>query len=104
MSSSEMAEMLGSSASGRDRLRALVDELDRGGYTAAGKRLADDLDASRSIDRSSAKEADLLARVGPASPEPDLDRSGVANQYRIALGRGCYASAFLADDTATPPP
>jgi putative transposase len=30
---------------GRDRLRALVDELDRGGYTAAAKCLADDLDA-----------------------------------------------------------
>jgi putative transposase len=30
---------------GRDRLHALVDELDRGGYTAAAKCLADDLDA-----------------------------------------------------------
>jgi transposase-like protein len=30
---------------GRDRLQALVDELDRGGYTAAAKCLADDLDA-----------------------------------------------------------
>jgi transposase-like protein len=30
---------------GRDRLQALVDELDRGGYTAASKCLADDLDA-----------------------------------------------------------
>ena len=32
-------------ADGRDRLHALVDELDRGGYTAAAKCLADDLDA-----------------------------------------------------------
>ena len=32
-------------ADGRDRLHALVDELDRGGYTAAAKGLADDLDA-----------------------------------------------------------
>ncbi len=30
---------------GRDRLRALVEELDRCGYTAAAKCLADDLDA-----------------------------------------------------------
>jgi transposase-like protein len=34
-----------SPADGRDRLHALVDELDRGGYTAAAKCLADDLDA-----------------------------------------------------------
>ena len=34
-----------SPADGRDRLHALVDELDRAGYTAAAKCLADDLDA-----------------------------------------------------------
>ena len=34
-----------SPADGGDRLRALVDELDRGGYTAAAKCLGDDLDA-----------------------------------------------------------
>ena len=34
-----------SPSDGRDRLHALVDELDRGGYTAAAKCLADDLDA-----------------------------------------------------------
>ena len=34
-----------SPADGRDRLHALVDELDRGGFTAAAKCLADDLDA-----------------------------------------------------------
>lgn len=34
-----------SPADGRDRLHALVDELDQGGYTAAAKCLADDLDA-----------------------------------------------------------
>lgn len=34
-----------SPSNGRDRLCALVDELDRGGYTAAAKCLADDLDA-----------------------------------------------------------
>jgi putative transposase len=34
-----------SPADGRDRLHALVDELDRCGYTAAAKCLADDLDA-----------------------------------------------------------
>lgn len=34
-----------SEADGKRRLQALVDELDRGGYTAAAKCLADDLDA-----------------------------------------------------------
>jgi transposase-like protein len=34
-----------SPSDGRDRLHALVDELDQGGYTAAAKCLADDLDA-----------------------------------------------------------
>jgi putative transposase len=34
-----------SPSDGRDRLHALVDELDKGGYTAAAKCLADDLDA-----------------------------------------------------------
>jgi transposase-like protein len=34
-----------SPSDGRDRLHALVDELDRCGYTAAAKCLADDLDA-----------------------------------------------------------
>jgi transposase-like protein len=34
-----------SPSDGRDRLHALVDELDHGGYTAAAKCLADDLDA-----------------------------------------------------------
>jgi putative transposase len=89
----------------RQRLKALVDELDRAGYTAAARCLADDLDALVVHLRYPTRHADSGARricsSDPSARSSAAPRSSAASPARPAASRS--SGPYLTSTSATPP-